>query len=121
MHQMIPSYSYAFAVYILTYSESISKKLHNYIIRVLQQITSHSEAVRTVAGVSVDVVLTDAAVETGSRSTLIMLIFTVTAKEPGKTGAVIGVEEILWERGERRGRGRRKEDLCVCSFFCGCI
>ena len=42
-----------------------------------------------------------------------MLIFTVTAKEPGNTGAVVGVEEILWERGEGRGRGRRKEDLCV--------
>ena len=50
-------------------------------------------------------VLTDAAVEAGSRSTLVILVLTVWTKEPGETGAVVGVEEVLKGVGQREREG----------------
>ena len=50
-------------------------------------------------------VLTDAAVEAGLRSTLVILVLTVWTKEPGETGAVVRVEEVLKGVGQREREG----------------
>ena len=57
--------------------------------------STYGELGETGAGVAVDLVHASAVVNTGSGQTLVQLSLTAPPKEPGSTGAVVAIDQIL--------------------------